>query len=663
MTAVEAVESAGEDLGPVGTTQAKAVKRAIARAQDEETAGYLEWMASFAMVQDVRIKVQRKAPETYQGERCAGYLPTITEKVDDPIDYIRQHHGGGKYQMQVQLPNGKGGWQYGKSYTFDLTGPPKLELAAKPEVAEPPGPDPMAMRAFDAAERQADRERTRADAAHETALAAQRDAGKLEAEQLERILAPFRAQIEQLAATNRDLQTQLIAAATKPPVSDPIKDRVFEQSLIGESQRIVQMQERHESTMAALRAAHDGSMTSVRANHESEIRQLRASWADDVRRIEDRHDRAMNDLRAAHTAAMAEVKASHEREIRSTERAETGTTKALEIANRSQVDALDRENKRLTAELVALRAELVTLRERKDKTPAEQFKELAGMKESIDALTGGGGDGEDKSVWAQIAGAIANSAPIVNLAERFMGDGADKDDEDGDDEAPAQQRAARPAQQAAAQQHPPKGAVVQNPADELYYISHGGGQYEGGYTEDELRARVAQLQQAQTRRQQRRAAAAGQAAPAAAAPAQAAGGAVAEGLADSAARPPAPSRTNATGGAVPARPLRRLQPMAQPAAAAPPAATPKPKGKPPSEDQIKQAVTFMEQALSSGSKPESLATAARNLVPSNVLAYIHHVGVDQFLAIVGQVRPSSPLVTKKGRDYVHQVAGLIFAGG
>jgi hypothetical protein len=95
-------------------------------------------------------------------------------------------------------------------------------------------------------------------------------------------------------------------------------------------------------------------------------------------------------------------------------------------------------------------------------------------------------------------------------------------------------------------------------------------------------------------------------------------------------------------------------------APAEPAALPKPER--PAEGDIKLAVTFIENAIRSGTEPEVFAESTRSLVPRNVMAYLEAVGIDEFLGTVSSLDAASPLRTQAGRNWIRKVAKYLVEG-
>ena len=85
-------------------------------------------------------------------------------------------------------------------------------------------------------------------------------------------------------------------------------------------------------------------------------------------------------------------------------------------------------------------------------------------------------------------------------------------------------------------------------------------------------------------------------------------------------------------------------------------------GRAPDAGEMKIAVSFMEAALRNGTTPEQFGATARNMVPSDILDYLHGVGIEQFLD-GAKLESGSPLTTMRGRQFVRAVAKFLSGGG
>ncbi len=82
----------------------------------------------------------------------------------------------------------------------------------------------------------------------------------------------------------------------------------------------------------------------------------------------------------------------------------------------------------------------------------------------------------------------------------------------------------------------------------------------------------------------------------------------------------------------------------------------------PSDEDIRNAITFLEGTLVNGMSPEIVGQTARNLIPSEILNYMGTVGVDGFLKKVAQLEPSSQLNSQRGKNFCRKVAAFLFEG-
>jgi hypothetical protein len=623
------------------------VSRPLADQRDADQRAVLDWLNAIAPQGPVKVRIERRAPRNGpNGENICGVLETVEDRIDE--EYIGEQWGGGTFMIQSYLPNAKGGFAFGPARQLRLAGPPKMHgrvLAGEAPAAvaaSPAGGDPLADRAITGFERIADQERRRADRLEQELRAG----GGHDADTLKYLIESTNAQMQALREQATALQQQLIQQVTKPP-SDPLRDRIFEQAVTGESKSLQEQQARYEQRLDKLRD-----------DHATELRQLRQSHEDDVKRIESRHERSIAEVSKAHDREISSLKEAHARELRQLERGQDGASKALEIANGARVSSLEAENKRLGAELAATKTELATLRDKKDKTPAEQLSELAKLKENMDKLTGGGEEGD--SPWYEKVASVLT--PIASrVVDRLA---PDDDDEEDADETPA----------APPVVHPPVGTPRRNPADGMVYIHRGNGVYEGPFTDEQIRAAAANSSRRRARVAQQRAAqvalAQQQAAQQQASAEAQAAGVVQEGLAEPAQAEPAPAQlapptpTIARPNPAPSPRLVRIGArQGQPAqAAAPRARAGAPRGKPPTGDEVKLAVAFLEAAVPGGKKPDEVARSASALIPRHVMTYIRETGVDTFINAVASSKTGSPLSTQHGRTFVRDVAKFLFDG-
>ena len=615
---------------------------ALRRDRDEDDLSTAEWFNANTNGSACKVRVDRKAPRTGRnGENCGGVLETIEDVPDDLEEYIRDMWGGGTFQLQLQLPKDTGGWRYGKARQLRLAGEPKMHgrplTEAAPAAAVPIENENVSATAIGVATKFADKERERADRLEREIAAGRQQGGLGDLAQIDLLMRPLRDELAAMRATNERLQQDLLAATTRQPPRDEFRDKLLAKAVDDENAKLQAQADRYERRLDQLRD-----------NHTSELRQLREGHAQDVKRLEDRHDRALADLQKQMERTNADLTKAHERELKQVERSQSGESAALKIAYETQIASLKGEVARLQAQIAESKGEIGALRDKKDKTPVELLKEMATIKEQMDALTGGGGGGDENKPWyAQVLDAFGNSEVGIKIVERLTGGGdGDVGDADAGDDAPP---AAAPAQHPQPRMLPPIGRPFKNPDDGKWYIHRGEALFEGPYEEAQVRQMLAATKQ--RARQQIAQPGAGGAPPA-----------PAPQLAQRRRRdlPGAPAAAGAAA-AAPAAGAPAPTPAPAPALAAPAAqggaapATP-----PPESKEVAMAVAYLENALGRGVKPEQVATSAAKLIPPATVQWIKEVGIDRFLQAVAAEKPSSPLVTQHGRTWIRQVAQLLF---
>ena len=602
------------------------VSKAIRDERESDIADVLEWIRQQGTDSQFRIQVTRKRPLDWNGKSIAGYLGFIEERVDDLSEYIRDLYGGGMYQLKVQVPNKVGGWQYGKGSTITIAGDPKVAGKSGESLSSSPAsstsaPDSLSDRAISSAEFFAERERERADRLERQ----MQNRGATDMGLINAIVSPLQAQVV-------ELQKQLLAATTREAPKDPLRDRLLETAVAGESRALQEQQGRYESRI-----------DKMRDDHAAELRMLRQAHVDEMKRLEDRYERAATDASKAHERslsalekrsdeAISDLRKAHERELKSLERSTDTQEKTREIAHGSRIDNLSSENKRLQAEVGTLRAELAELRSRKDKSPQDQIKELAGMKESLDVLTGGGGDGADQPWYAKLADVLSNSEMAVSVIEKLGGKPP---------EPPAQP------QQQVQQQLPPVGYLIRRPEGVFQHV--GNGQFVP-VTPKQIK-RLQALAKAKAAQAAAQAQAEQQPQAVEETPADALDAAVAEATSDGGgfdnglpkAKPNPLPQPIVPQQAVPAQPQRARVNVA-----------------PPSAEDVKKAVEMIEAAFANKTAPDMLARAARATMSGQTIEFIRQVGVDRFLAAVSKEKPGSQLCTQAGRTFVRAVASHLF---
>lgn len=82
----------------------------------------------------------------------------------------------------------------------------------------------------------------------------------------------------------------------------------------------------------------------------------------------------------------------------------------------------------------------------------------------------------------------------------------------------------------------------------------------------------------------------------------------------------------------------------------------------PAPADVRIAVQFMEGAINNNTSPEAFGATAKSLIPGDILNYIRHVGIDEFLNKVAKLETGSPLTTQRGRTFARAVAKFLLEG-
>ncbi len=82
----------------------------------------------------------------------------------------------------------------------------------------------------------------------------------------------------------------------------------------------------------------------------------------------------------------------------------------------------------------------------------------------------------------------------------------------------------------------------------------------------------------------------------------------------------------------------------------------------PSPSEVKIAITFMENAFTSGTSPTDFAMSAKSMIPGSILKYMESVGIDKFLNEVANLDSGSPLRNQAGRTFMREVAKFLLEG-
>ncbi len=322
------------------------------------------------------------------------------------------------------------------------------------------------------------------------------------------------------------------------------------------------------------------------------IEALRAQYENRIEKLRDSHDDQIKRLEDRHAGDIKRLEDRHERELRNYEKTAEGQTKSTDFAFQARLDSLKDDKVRLERELTAAATRIATLEARKDQTITEKADELLKVQEALEGL-GGGKDDKEEAWYEKLIGTVGSLPAVTGMLEKLTG--------------PAPQQA-QPGQQ----QLPPPGVPFQNGDGNIYVRDAAGN--------------VSIVDQ-QALRQQR---------------------------AIAAARKRKKQAAQAAAGGAPANDAGEVDPLAD-GLAEEPGAEAEPVGRAPDAGEVKMAVNFMENALRAGATPESFGATARNLMPTDILAYIQRVGPEEFLNKTARLDAGSPLASVRGREFCRKV--------
>jgi len=313
-------------------------------------------------------------------------------------------------------------------------------------------------------------------------------------------------------------------------------------------------------------------------------------------------ENAQDEIKRLHDRHADELKTQekrHEREIDLVQRMVDSEGRAKEVAYGTRTDGLKSENDRLNRELTEARARIGSLEQRKDQSITDKADELIKIKEALSGL-GGGSDEKDSSWYEKVIGAVGNSEVALNFLNKLGGPGAQE-----------QQAQLQPGPQ---QMLPPPGVPFQAPDGHIYVRDQAG-------NIEQVDPNVVRQQRALAAARKRKRANAAQA---------------------------------DTGGEA-APEAAEVDPDAPPVA-------PAPEMRKPDAGDVKIAVQFMESAINNNTDPAAFGATARSLIPGDILAYIRHVGIDEFLNKVARLETGSPLTTQRGRNFARSVGKFLLEG-
>lgn len=369
-----------------GKGKVSAIRQSIVNAEDMSLK---EWSDLHGTDGAFKFQVFREAPETAMVKGRPVPMKGFCDTLDSPPDeeILRNRWGGGTFRVKVTKRSDSGAQKIVMHRIFNVSGAPNLDAipgvdtsaGAPVVVAASPQESPVLVgRAFDMLQ---------------TELAAARKSGAPGTDPA--VLAMFQSQMHQMTeqmrmqaeAHQRELavlREELGKART--PVVDPIKDKILDGLLTGQS----------------------GHVEALRLRHEAEIRQIKESNIQDLKRIEDRHDRILAEANTRAEAALASVKASYEREIGAMRSHHDVLGMTQKATADVQVSTLQAEVRRLEHEIAQLRADNKELRDKKEKGLTEQIKDIEVIKDLL-----GNNDKDDGGTVQKIIDAAPTAIEAV----------------------------------------------------------------------------------------------------------------------------------------------------------------------------------------------------------------------------------------------------------
>lgn len=378
----------------------------------------------------VRIDIFRHEPERALDQKSgkfvkvSGFLESVKNLIDE--SYLQEKHGGGKYKLRINTPQGPNGkFHYFKMVELEVGGEPRLDFLPKTSVMPDPAPaaagsaeSPSIVRdVLNVMKDQIDKAN---DRSKETGVDPSMSA----------LLSMMKEQNQTMAQEAREMRAQIIALQNRPVEKVPddgYKDKLLTSLIDGDSARI-----------QAVRAQYDSELRIARDNMDKLETRLRDSFDRERQRIEDTHRREIDMLKSSHEMTIQLLRQSHEQAIASTK-----------ISLDTSKEVLNAQVAQLKREVDTLREDNKELREKKEKSPLELAKDFKTYKEVF-----GEGDGNEATTVDKIVEALPQVVDGVGtiINQRF----------------PSQAQ-----KQAAAQQAAPQRPQIMRAPDGTMYAQRG----------------------------------------------------------------------------------------------------------------------------------------------------------------------------------------------
>lgn len=426
-------QAEGEDK-PKKKDKDKKIERlspVMSKIRNDEERSLSDWLSGIGTEGAFKVQLRREQPTMFRDPKTGkdvktdGFLKTYPHAIDE--EFIQRTYGGGTYAIKVTRRQQDGSFRYepGLHRTIECAGDPLLDnlpTNTLPQASAPAAPQatesPVAREMLGILKDQLNH-RPGIDPAMQLLI--------------EQLRHDASARESQMAELRREL------AQARKPSEDPVKEKLFETMLTGQSGHVEALRLRYEAELRQAKELHAAELQRVRDHAEAEIRRNSDHATEELRRNSDRAERELATVKQAHEREIAAMRASHE--IISTTASATTNL---------QGQLLKADNARLERENTQLREDLRELRAKKDQSLGDKIDEITKVKDLL------GDDGEKSNLDKLIE--AASSPAAIEFVKGVVGQKGDA--------APQQAAAGASAPQA-------KPVVVQGP-DGQNYILRGG---------------------------------------------------------------------------------------------------------------------------------------------------------------------------------------------
>jgi len=387
----------------------EAVETTVADVVEADSASkareVFEWLGNLGS-NELKVSLTRIRPQSHRGFPCGGAIDKFEHAVT--LEEIADLHGGGTFQIRVNVPNPKHGkvgagkqapFMFAGARTFTIAGLPKLDNLIGYEEQENQrsgaggGSNHESSRAMDMATEMVKQANERA-----FRMEAQGRGGD---EIVSALTESHDRRIESLTRLLSEKDKTIVDLLGKEP-STRNEDKLFE--LVGTKD------DAHARQIASMQTDHASQLQAVRTSHEAEMRQVRDFSRNELERYQDRFDRQIDQMTR-----------SHDRELGQTQSQHTQSLETIKLSYDTRIEALNTTIRRGEQELVNARNELIALRAKKELSPMEQIQGLVTLKNGFDSLMPAAAEPEEKeSGIVRAIEAVANSELARGFAAKIM---------------------------------------------------------------------------------------------------------------------------------------------------------------------------------------------------------------------------------------------------